>query len=67
MHGQYFCGSYIFLFLNVKNVADSAAAFNNNLLEMTKLDLSIEVAISSQIKLNQYKRLCFREKNYSTH
>ena len=38
MHGQYFCGSYIFLFLNVKNVADSAAAFNNNLLEMTKLD-----------------------------
>ena len=67
MHGQYFCGSYIFLFLNVKNVADSAAAFNNNLLEMTKLDLSIEVAISFQIKLNQYKRLCFREKNYSTH
>lgn len=62
MHGQYFCGSYIFLFLNVKNVADFAAAFNNNLLKMTKLELSIEVAISSQIKLNQYKKLCFREK-----
>lgn len=62
MHGQYFCGSYIFLFLNVKNLADSAAAFNNNLLKMTKLELSIEVAISSQIKLNQYNKLCFREK-----